>query len=158
VLLGADPACICNCTRATAALRRTYTFFQPKYILYTVYLSEKIGYWRYITIYRNLQRNPQCQFYPLFEYFEAWCQDECRHGDFLAALLKSQPSLLQGPIAKAWTRFFCLTVYITMYLNDHQRSAFYEALGLNTTQFCKHVLIETNKTSMRIFPEVGVRV
>jgi magnesium-protoporphyrin IX monomethyl ester (oxidative) cyclase len=81
-----------------------------------------------------LQRNPQCQFYPLFEYFEAWCQDECRHGDFLAALLKSQPGLLQGPIAKAWTRFFCLTVYITMYLNDHQRSAFYEALGLNTTQ------------------------
>lgn len=133
---------------------RTYTFFQPKYILYTVYLSEKIGYWRYITIYRNLQRNPECQFYPLFEYFEAWCQDECRHGDFLAALLKSHPDLLKGPIAKAWTKFFCLTVYITMYLNDHQRSKFYEALGLNTTQFCRHVLIETNNTSKRIFPEV----
>ncbi|KAF6260532.1 Mg-protoporphyrin IX monomethyl ester oxidative cyclase 2 [Scenedesmus sp. NREL 46B-D3] len=133
---------------------RTYTFFKPKYILYTVYLSEKIGYWRYITIYRNLQRNPECQFYPLFEYFEAWCQDECRHGDFLAALLKSKPELLQGPVAKLWTRFFCLTVYITMYLNDHQRSAFYEALGLNTTQFCRHVIIETNNTSKRIFPEV----
>eukprot|EP00775_Hariotina_reticulata_P004337 gene4337-4590_t len=133
---------------------RTYTFFQPKYILYTVYLSEKIGYWRYITIYRNLQRNPDCQFYPLFEYFEAWCQDECRHGDFLAALLKSHPELLHGTVAKLWTRFFCLTVYITMYLNDHQRSAFYEALGLNTTQFCRHVIIETNKTSERIFPEV----
>jgi hypothetical protein len=42
-----------------------------------------------------------------------------------------------------------------MYLNDHQRSAFYEALGLNTTQFCRHVIIETNNTSKRIFPEVS---
>jgi hypothetical protein len=41
---------------------RTYTFFQPKYILYTVYLSEKIGYWRYITIYRNLQVQQQRQY------------------------------------------------------------------------------------------------
>ena len=37
--------------------------------------------------------------------------------------------------AKLWSRFFCLSVYVTMYLNDHQRSAFYESIGLNTTQF-----------------------
>ena len=37
--------------------------------------------------------------------------------------------------AKLWSRFFCLSVYVTMYLNDHQRSAFYESLGLDTTQF-----------------------
>jgi magnesium-protoporphyrin IX monomethyl ester (oxidative) cyclase len=37
-------------------------------------------------------------------------------------------------VSKLWSRFFCLSVYITMYLNDHQRSAFYESLGLNTTQ------------------------
>lgn len=66
-----------------------------------------------------------------------------------------RPEFVNDFKAKLWSRFFCLSVYITMYLNDHQRSAFYEALGLNTTQFCKHVLIETNKTSMRIFPEVG---
>lgn len=36
------------------------------------------------------------------------------------------------------SRFFCLSVYITMYLNDHQRSAFYEALGLDTRQFDQH--------------------
>jgi len=41
-----------------------------------------------------------------------------------------------------------------MYLNDHQRSAFYESLGLNTTQFNQHVIIETNKTTERIFPAV----
>lgn len=56
--------------------------------------------------------------------------------------------------AKLWSRFFCLSVYVTMYVNDHQRSAFYESIGLNTTQFNMHVLIETNRTTARIFPEV----
>ena len=45
---------------------------------------------------RHLQRNPDNQLYPLFEYFENWCQDENRHGDFLAAVLKSRPELLCG--------------------------------------------------------------
>uniref|UniRef100_A0A061SFX3 magnesium-protoporphyrin IX monomethyl ester (oxidative) cyclase n=1 Tax=Tetraselmis sp. GSL018 TaxID=582737 RepID=A0A061SFX3_9CHLO len=133
---------------------RTYTFFKPKFILYATYLSEKIGYWRYISIYRHLQRNPDCQLYPLFEYFENWCQDESRHGDFLAACLKAQPELVNTFEAKLWSRFFCLSVYVTMYLNDHQRSSFYESLGMNTTEFNQHVIIETNKTTARIFPEV----
>jgi magnesium-protoporphyrin IX monomethyl ester (oxidative) cyclase len=133
---------------------RTYTFFQPKFILYTTYLSEKIGYWRYISIYRHLLENPDNQLYPLFEYFENWCQDENRHGDFLAAMLKAHPYLLKGTVAELWCHFFCLTVYITMYLNDHSRAPFYEALGLNTTEFNKHVIIETNKSAGRLFPVI----
>jgi len=133
---------------------RDYTFFEPKFIFYATYLSEKIGYWRYISIYRHLQRNPDCQLYPIFEYFENWCQDENRHGDFFSALLKSQPQFLDDWQAKLWSRFFCLSVYITMYLNDHQRTNFYEAIGLNTKQFNQHVIIETNKTTARIFPAV----
>ncbi|KAJ9525151.1 hypothetical protein QJQ45_020678, partial [Haematococcus lacustris] len=133
---------------------RTYTFFKPKFIIYATFLSEKIGYWRYISIYRHLQRNPDCQLYPLFEYFESWCQDENRHGDFLAAILKAKPELLQGWEAKLWSRFFCLSVYITMYLNDHQRTTFYESLGMNTTQFNRHVILETNRSTERLFPQV----
>merc|ERR1711959_301755 len=133
---------------------RKYTFFKPKFIIYATYLSEKIGYWRYISIYRHLQRNPDNQLYPIFEYFENWCQDENRHGDFFAAVLKTQPQFLDDFQAKVWSKFFCLSVFITMYLNDHQRTEFYESLGLDTKEFNQHVIIETNKTSERIFPEV----
>jgi magnesium-protoporphyrin IX monomethyl ester (oxidative) cyclase len=133
---------------------RSYTFFKPKFIFYATYLSEKIGYWRYISIYRHLQRNPDSQLYPLFEYFENWCQDENRHGDFFSAILKARPQFLNDTQAKLWSRFFCLSVYITMYLNDNQRDAFYSSLGLNTKQFNQHVIIETNKSTARLFPAV----
>jgi len=135
---------------------RQYTFFKPKYIFYATYLSEKIGYWRYISIYRHLQRNPDNQLYPLFEYFENWCQDENRHGDFFTAVLKARPEFVEGSDwqAKAWSRFFCLSVYVTMYLNDNSRSVFYESLGMDTRQFNRHVIIETNNTTARIFPSV----
>ena len=53
-------------------------------------------------------------------------------------MLKARPEMVNDWAAKLWSRFFCLSVYITMYLNDHQRDAFYSSLGLNTTQFNQH--------------------
>eukprot|EP00227_Mantoniella_beaufortii_P011610 CAMPEP_0197574290 /NCGR_PEP_ID=MMETSP1326-20131121/30_1 /TAXON_ID=1155430 /ORGANISM="Genus nov. species nov., Strain RCC2288" /LENGTH=419 /DNA_ID=CAMNT_0043136825 /DNA_START=71 /DNA_END=1330 /DNA_ORIENTATION=- len=134
---------------------RQYTFFKPKFIFYATYLSEKIGYWRYISIYRHLQANPDDQLYPIFQYFENWCQDENRHGDFFTAVLKARPEFIKNDFeAKLWSRFFCLSVYVTMYLNDHSRSEFYESIGLDTTKFNMHVIHQTNKTTGLIFPQV----
>jgi hypothetical protein len=81
-------------------------------------------------------------------------QDENRHGDFFTALLKARPEYLNDWQAKLWSRFFCHSVYITMYLNDHQRRSFYESIGLNTTQFNQHVIVETNNSTARLFPAV----
>ena len=133
---------------------RQYTFFKPKFIFYATYLSEKIGYWRYISIYRHLQANPDDQLYPIFQYFENWCQDENRHGDFFTAVLKARPEFINDFEAKLWSRFFCLSVYVTMYLNDHSRAEFYESIGLDTTKFNMHVIHQTNKTTAQIFPQV----
>ena len=131
---------------------RTYTFFPVEWIIYAVYLSEKIGYWRYILIYRHLKQHPENKFYPLFNYFESWCQDENRHGDIFKALLRSQAHMWQGWKARWWSRFFLLSVFATHTLTVHERGKFYEMLGLDATEFDEEVVRQTNNTSARAFP------
>ena len=133
---------------------RKYTYFAPKFIFYTTYLSEKIGYWRYITIYRHLEKNPNYRIYPLFRFFESWCQDENRHGDFFAAILKSQKNLLNSYESKLWCKFFLLAVFATMYLNDYLRENFYNSIGLDVKRFDKYVIKKTNLSAKSIFPVI----
>jgi magnesium-protoporphyrin IX monomethyl ester (oxidative) cyclase len=133
---------------------RTYTFFPIDWVIYTVYLSEKIGYWRYIIIYRHLEKHPEHQFYPLFNYFESWCQDENRHGDIFKALLRSQPQLWNNWRSRLWIRFFLLMVFVTHTLTVYERSDFYDALGLDATEFDRQVIRETNATAARAFSVV----
>ncbi|MEM6838012.1 MAG: magnesium-protoporphyrin IX monomethyl ester (oxidative) cyclase [Cyanobacteria bacterium P01_C01_bin.120] len=131
---------------------KDYTFFKPKFIFYATYLSEKIGYWRYIKIYRHLEAHPENQIYPIFRFFENWCQDENRHGDFFSALMKSQPQFLNDWRARLWCRFFLLSVFATMYLNDLQRKEFYGALGLDAREYDVDVICRTNESAARVFP------
>lgn len=133
---------------------RKYTYFEPKFIYYTTYLSEKIGYWRYITIYRHLEKNPNYRVYPLFRFFESWCQDENRHGDFFAAILKSQKNLLNTYESRLWCKFFLLSVFTTMYLNDQLRDSFYTSIGLDTKTFDKYVIKKTNQSARSLFPVI----
>mgnify|MGYP001793740117 FL=1 len=69
-------------------------------------------------------------------------------------LLRSQPNMWKTWQSRLWSRFFLLSVFATHSLTVHERSTFYEMLGLDATEFDTAVVRETNNTSARAFPVI----
>jgi magnesium-protoporphyrin IX monomethyl ester (oxidative) cyclase len=129
---------------------KKYTYFKPKFIFYATYLSEKIGYARYITIYACSSAT------------RTGASTRSSSGSRSGATTSSPRRGLRAPHAggpfahhglnRFWVRFFLLAVYATMFVRDHARPEFHKSLGIDPTDYDYRVFRITSEITKQVFP------
>ena len=66
--------------------------------------------------------------------------------------MRTDPKITESWQAKLWIRFFLVAVYSTMWVRDHARKDFHEALGVDIDWYDQEVFRKTSTIARQVFP------